>query len=174
MMMTLVNNRPNEHHVRTFEGSRTVESYNVNILVGLWVQIQAIHLRALLFPQGLWRGTGGELRRDGAHFSVKRAAVFYRMSFWKGVISSSMPSWTLSPRAYSSSSLFFLKVITEPWISSHVWSHHRRLGRCFCLPCFEFFMLTCDISLVFLTITFIFLVHSEPHDGSCNTGRHAY
>lgn len=79
-MITLVNNRPNEHHIRTFEGRRTVESYNVNILVGIWVQIQAIHLRALLFPQGLWRGTGGELR-DDAHFSVKRAAVFYRLSF---------------------------------------------------------------------------------------------
>lgn len=79
-MITLVNNRPNEHHIRTFEGRRTVESYIVNILVGIWVQIQAIHLRALLFPQGLWRGTGGELR-DDAHFSVKRAAVFYRLSF---------------------------------------------------------------------------------------------
>ena len=134
MMITLENNRPNEHHVRTFEGSRTVESYNVNILVGIWVQIQAILLRALLFPQGLWRGTGGELRRDGAHFSVKRAAVFYRMSFWKGVISSSMPSWTLNPRAYSSSSEFLLKVITEPWISSHVWSHQQTPWKMFLSP----------------------------------------
>lgn len=171
MMIALVNNRPNEHHVRTFEGSRTVESYNVKILVGIWVQIQAIHLRTLLFPQGLWRGTGGELRRDGAHLLLCQASSCVLQNvFLKGCDFQLFAILI----AYSNSSLFLLKVITEPRINSHVWSHHRRLGRCFCLPCFEFFMLTCDISLVFLTIMFIFLVHSEPRDGSCNTGRHAY
>lgn len=171
MITALINIRSNGHHIHTFEENRNVDSYNVGNL-----DPDSNHTMEDLI--GYFHGDSGEGQVGEkmrwcplvCHVSscVLEDAFLEGCDFHISAILNTTQEHT--------------PIFHHPFFKSSL-SHEYlpmcgpfsiRLRRCFCLPCFEFFMLMSDIALAFLTIMLIFLVHFEPRDGFCNTRRHAH